>query len=126
MSDRISATFAELGINSFRPMRDLVLVRSNPMPQKTGSIYLPNKLATFFGLLPNLQLITATVLSAGPKATVLPGEDIVFMRLNFAWWKIMEDGTVVGWIQEANVFGWSELEPGDTFADLRIDSAGRR
>lgn len=126
MTDRIADTFFELGINSFRPLRDLVLVRSNPMPEKTGSIYLPNKLATFFGLLPNLQLITAIVLSAGPKATVLPGEDIVFLRLNFAWWKIMEDRTVVGWIQEANVLGRPELEPGDTYADLRIDSAGRR
>lgn len=126
MIDRVKETFAELEINSFRPLRDLVLVRSNPMPVKTGSIYLPNKLTTFFGLLPNMQLITATVIAAGSKATVLIGEEIVFLRLNFIWWKVMEDRTVVGWIQEANVLGRPELEPGDTYADLRIDSAGRR
>jgi hypothetical protein len=126
VSDLIAATFAEMDIPGFKPWRDLVFVRTNPMPQKTGSIYLPTKLASFYGELPNLQLITATVIAVGPKTTVLPGETVVFMRLYFAYWRRMEDGTYFGWIQEPNLTGFAELDPGDTYADLRIDSVGSR
>jgi hypothetical protein len=118
----VAETFAEMGIVGFKPWRDLVFVRTKPMPQKTGSIYLPNKLASFYGELPNMQLVTAIVVAVGPKTTLLVGDHIVFLRLNFAYWRRMEDGTYFGWIQEPNVYGWVELDPGDTYADLRIHS----
>ncbi len=120
-STRIKQTFDELGINGFRPLRNLLLVRTNPMPEKTGSLFLPPKMSTLYGSLRgDSQLVTAEVLAAGPKATVLPGEQIVFIRLHYAWWKFLSDKTSVGWIQEANVWGQAELEEGDTYADLIV------
>lgn len=125
--DIIKKTFDEMGIPGFRPLRSVVLVRANPVPKKTGEIFLPEKLASFFGELPHMQPITATVLAAGPKATVKPGEMIAFMRLHFSWWMKLEDGSYVGWLQdETHVIGWADLDPGDTFADLRVDSATGR
>lgn len=118
---RVKQTFEEMGIDGFRPWRDLVFVRTNPMPIKTGSILLPFKATSFFGQLPNLAAISAVVLAAGPKATCKPADGVVFMRTNFAWWMAMEDLTYVGWIQEANLLGGYELSPGDTFADIRVE-----
>lgn len=126
--DIIKQTFDEMGIPGFRPLRALILVRANPVPTKTsGGIYLPTKLTSFFGELPHMQPITATVLAAGPKATVKPGEVIAFLRLHFSWWMKLEDGSYVGWLlDEANIIGWADLDPGDTFADLRVESATAR
>lgn len=126
MTDIIKDTFAEMGINGFRPLRDLILIRSNPMPVKTGSILLPLRQTTFYGELPNLVIVTAIVIAAGPKATVVPGDQIAFMRLNFIRWDYMQDRTVLGLIQEANIFGWADLDPGDEFADLRVQFTRQR
>ena len=119
-TDLARRTFTEIGIKGFRPLRDLVIVRTNPMPQKTGSIYLPPKLQTFYGELPHMQPITGIVLVAGPKAIVKPGDQVAFMRLYWATWDRLEDGTYVGWIQEPNLIGHVDLDPGDQFADLRV------
>jgi hypothetical protein len=95
------------------------------MPKKTGLIYLPEKLTTFYGELPHMQPIVATVLAAGPEATVKPGELVAFLRLYFARWMTLDDRTVVGWLlSEENLLGMADLE-GDIVADLRVDSARR-
>lgn len=126
-TDIVKKTFEEMGIPGFRPLRSVVLVRANPVPKKTGSIYLPEKLTSFFGELPHMQPITATVLAAGPKASLKPGETIAFLRLHFSWWMKLEDGSYVGWLlDEANIIGYADLDPGDTFADLRVESATGR
>lgn len=125
-AEKIQKTFEELGIKGFRPWRDLLIIRTNPMPKKTGSIYLPEKLTTFYGELPHLQPITGMVIAAGPKATVPVGDHVAFMRLHFARWQTLEDGTVVGWIQEAHVEGHVDLDPDETFADLRVENATPR
>lgn len=101
----IEATFEELGIKNFRALKKMLLVRTEPLPKKIGLIYVPPKLASFYGELPHLQNIYAMVLSAGPKADCRPTDRVVFSRLYFARWQTMEDGTVVGWIDEANVYG---------------------
>lgn len=124
-ADLAKRTFDELQVPGFRPLRDVLLVRTNPMPLRTGSIFLPNKLTSFYGELPHMQPITAIVLTAGPKAVAKPGDQIAFMRLHFIRWETLEDKTVAGWISEANVFGWADLDPGDTFADLRVVTAPR-
>lgn len=102
---KLRRTFDELGIKGFRAMRKMLLVRTEALPQKIGLIYVPPKLATFYGELPHLQNIYAMVLAAGPKADCKPLDRVVFQRLYFARWQHMEDGTVVGWIDEANVYG---------------------
>jgi hypothetical protein len=113
----IKKTFDELGIKSFRPLRKTLLLRTERIPDKVGSIFVPPKLATFYGELPHMQPILAFVLAAGPKATVRAGDRILFMRLHFARWQTLEDGTVCGWIDEANILGWADPENADARSD---------
>jgi hypothetical protein len=118
---KVKRAFEEAGIKGFRPWRDLLLIRTNPMPVRTGSIFLPVKMTTFYGELPNLQPVTAIVLSSGPDATLKPGDQIAFLRTNFIRWDYFEDRTVLGFIEEKHVFGHADLDPGETFADLRVE-----
>lgn len=106
---RVEETWTELGFR-FRPLRNVVLVRTDPLPTVTeGGIIIPDKLTSFYGELPHVQLVTATVLASGPKADLQPGEKICFQRLFFARWLEMGDKTLVGWIaDERNVVGWVE------------------
>lgn len=119
---RVKQTFEEMKINGFRPARDLIFVRTNPMPTKTGTgIMLPPRAITLFGELPNLSAVSAVVIAVGPKAHCKPADGVVFLRTNFAWWMAMEDRTYVGWIPEEHLLGRYELSPGDTFADIRVE-----
>ena len=107
----IQSTLAAMGWKQFRPMKGTLLVRTRAVPEKTsGGIYLPAKIASFFGELPNLQPVVATVIAAGKLTTVQVGEDVAFMRLNFTWLKQMEDNSYVGLIAEANLLGEAEGE----------------
>jgi hypothetical protein len=106
--DTVEKTWEEVGYR-VRPLRWMVFVRTDPIPQKVGSIYLPFKLQTFYGELPHLQVVTATVLSVGPKALGLqPGDRVAFARLHFARWLDMADGTKVGWIDANQIAGYAE------------------
>ena len=118
---RVEQTWAEIGFR-FRPLRHVVLVRTYPLPTVTeGGIIIPEKLTSFYGELPHVQLVNATVLSSGPKAILEPGDRICFQRLFFARWLEMEDGSLVGWIaDERNIVGWFE---GDvTYAPMAANS----
>lgn len=105
----VDDTWEEMGFR-LDPLRSVLLVRTHPLPTHTpGGILLPSKKSSFYGVLPHVQLITATVLSSGPKAKFQSGERVAFQRLFFAKWMEMEDKTVVGWISnEINVIGWVE------------------
>ena len=111
----VEDTFRELGIKSFRFPKgyDRLLIRTHPIPDKVGSVYIAPKLSRFYGELPNMQQIVATVLAAGSECTYKVGDNIAFMRLHFAAWQVMEDGTRVGWINESQTMGWVEYDQGD-------------
>jgi hypothetical protein len=89
----------------------MVFVRTLPLEEKVGSLYLPTKMTKFHGELPHMKTIRAVVLSVGPKGTVKPGEQVCFTRMQFAWWKKLEDGCMIGWIDEAQLSGYFEGEP---------------
>lgn len=108
----VERTWKELGYK-FRPWRRIVLVRTDPIPTMTsGGIHLPPKLASFYGELPHIQLVTAIVLASGPECELKAGDRIGFQRLYFARWLEMDDNTLIGWISdERNVVGLVEGDP---------------
>jgi hypothetical protein len=92
-------------------LRNTVLVRTEPLPTESNGVILPDRATSFYGELPHVQFVTAIVLSAGPKATLKPGDRIAFTRLFFARYVEMKDKTMVGWIaNEENVLGYAEGE----------------
>jgi hypothetical protein len=125
-TEMVERTFAELGIKGFRPLQKRLLLRTHPIAQMTGGVYLPQQLTSFYGEMPHMQPIIATVIAAGPKCSLVPGEKIAFLRLHFARWQRMEDGTFVGWItDEENIVGRADLHGAES-GDMRIESVSSR
>lgn len=105
---RVEETWEELGYK-IRPLSYWAFVRTEPLPQKTASglIWLPPKMATFYGELPHMQPIKAVVCSVGPAAPadLVPGVRVVFQRLHFARHVMLKDGTYFGWINPEQIYG---------------------
>lgn len=83
-----------------------VLVRTEPARRSTDSgILLPNALEGFYGGLPKGRYAFAVVLSKGPDCCELQNvaESIMFPRQHFARWKVLVDGSLVGWIHESEI-----------------------
>lgn len=95
----VDGTWAEVGYR-VRPLRNMLFVRTEPPPDRIGSIVLPPKLQGFYGPLPAGVTVTAMVLSAGPKCEAQVGDIVAFIRTPFARWLDFADGTKVGWIPE--------------------------
>lgn len=95
----VDETWAEVGYK-VRPLRDVLFVRTEPPPTKIGSIHLPPKLQGFFGPLPAGTIVTAVVLSAGPKCEFKVGDVVAFIRTPFARFLDFADGSKVGWLPE--------------------------
>jgi hypothetical protein len=100
----IERTWAEVGCR-LRPLKRTVMVRTLPIPQKVGSLWLPAKAASFYGGMPHQILIRAIVLSAGPQSHVAPGEKVCFQRLWFSRWKGLSDGCYVGYLDAVKLAG---------------------
>ncbi len=99
----IEETWAELG-KKIECFENRVLVRTTPISEKIGLIYLPTKLSSFYGRLQGqYQMCYAVVLQAGSDATVKPGETVVFTRLAFANLYKMKDNTLVGFVDEDHI-----------------------
>lgn len=93
--DLIERTWDELGFR-IQATGWKVWVRTRPHPRKIGSLWLPPQQASFYGDLPHLRTVYATVLSAGqlgPARALKPGDVIAFQRLHFAWVKKLEPTT---------------------------------
>ena len=115
MSDLIRRTMEELECKALHPLRWMVFVRTLPLEQKTysGKLWLPPSATDMYPSmhveLPHKRMVHAVVLAAGPKAPyVKPGDTVMFQRLHFAWWKKMQDGTFVGWIDYNQLAGFVE------------------
>lgn len=81
-----------------------ILVRTDPVQDKIGSIYLPARKASFYGRIQGqYQWCRATVLAKGPESTVEPGEHVLFTRLAFANLYKMKDNSYVGLVDEEHV-----------------------
>lgn len=99
----VDATWAEIG-SRVRPLRNMVFLRTEPPPTQIGSIILPPKLQGFYGPLPAGTVITAVVLSAGPRCDVEAGDIVTFIRTPFTRWKDFADGSKGGWMPEEEFF----------------------
>lgn len=123
---RVKQTWDELEF-TVRPVRYWVFVRTEHLPQKTynGTLWLPPKLTNFFGELPHLQVIKGVVCSVGPQAAenlgLKSGERVVFKRLEFAWYKRMQDGTYFGWINGNHIYGYVEDDEDDDMRQMATD-----
>lgn len=74
--------------------------------KKVGSLYLPMKATTFYGDLPHLVMVRATVLSAGTKAHGLNvGDRVTFPRTYFIRWRELEPDVMLGWVEKSQVSG---------------------
>lgn len=104
----VAETWKELGF-SIAAVSNRIFVRTDPPIEKTGGgLWLPPELTGNYGRRVGSEvLVTATVLSVGPlaKSAVEKGDTVVFPRLNFGWTHKLEDGTLVGWIPDREVFG---------------------
>jgi hypothetical protein len=83
-----------------------VLVRTEPARRSTDSgILLPTDLDGFYGGLPKGRYAYATVLSVGSACAEVTnqGDSVLFPRMHFARWKVLRDGSLIGWIHESEV-----------------------
>ena len=116
LSELIAKTMEELGVKAIRPMNWLVVVRTEPIPEKTeGGIWLPQVATAFYASwhveMPHMRVVRSRVIAAGPKAHGLkPGDRVAFKRLHFARWMKMSDGTMVGWVDFNQLVGHVEDE----------------
>lgn len=53
----------------------------------------------------HLRLVKATVLASGSQSILEPGQRVCFQRQYLCRWKVMDDGTFVGWLDEKDVAG---------------------
>jgi co-chaperonin GroES (HSP10) len=101
--------FDELSIKDFRPLRRTVFLRMLPPEQKShGGVWLPPSLVNAYDGPAHLRLFHGQVLAVGPQCTIKIGDVAIFRRLEFAWWKVLDDGTRVGWIDESQILGYVE------------------
>lgn len=113
MIDMVQKTWDELGFK-VRPVRRNVVVRTHPLTQKTqsGLLWLPPKQTGFYGQLPHVHMVRATVLAVGPLAAqyynVKVGEEIAFQRLHFGKFYDLNAEEKVGWIDASQVAGYPE------------------
>jgi hypothetical protein len=116
----VQATWAELGVQGVRPTRSMVFLRTEkPRLMTDGGIIMPNATGGFYGGLPKGRFVWATVLVCGPDChEVQAGDIVLFGRGHFARWgdtaagrQALEDGALVGWIDESNIEGVLEEPP---------------
>lgn len=127
-AEQIERTWQEVGQRA-RPLRRMVFVRTELLPEKVGSLWLPPDQRSNYAKLGHQVLMRALVLSTGPQCRVLrAGDRVAFMRLFFAWWHKLSDGSLVGWIDEENIAAYAlteeELAKAAAEAEARVASEG--
>lgn len=106
----VASVWQELG-KRYRPLRRVLIVRTDPQSQSTpGGILLTQKESDLYTGMPHMRVVKATVLAAGPKASTAVGARVCFQRLHFAWFAKLEDKTLVGTIEEEELVGYLEDE----------------
>jgi hypothetical protein len=118
MLDLVERTWAELGFR-VRALGYKIWVRTLPVEQRRGPLWLTAKAASFYGGLPHLRTVQAVVLSAGPAGLargLKPGDVLAFSRGHFTrFWQLQPTQTTlagaseeyVGVIDSNDVFGFA-------------------
>lgn len=121
----IEQTWGEIGWRA-KPLKRWVFVRTELLPDKIGSLYLPPTLRGNYAQLGHKVLMRALVLSTGPQCRILkPGDRIAFPRLFFARWHYLEDKSLAGWVDEDNISGYDLTQyPGEEIPEeITADAA---
>lgn len=109
-AERIADTWTEIGQRA-RPLRNVVFVRTELIPEKVGMIYIPPNQRGNYSQLPHVVMMRAVVLATGPDCKYLKvGDRVAFMRLFFARWHAMEDKTLTGYLPEDNIWAYDITE----------------
>lgn len=104
----IDRTWFEAGYRA-RPLGKKVFFRTDLRPEYECGIYIPPAYRTNYADLPHRVVMTGTVLSVGPQCvSVKPGDRIGFSRLYMGWLQRFDDGTLLAFIEEENLFGFVE------------------
>jgi hypothetical protein len=105
---QVERAWVELGYK-VRPLFAKVFVVTDAPLQKIGLLWLPPKVASFYGGLGHQRLVTATVLSCGPGAKyVKPADRVCFARLQFGHIAKLPGERYVGWIEQEQIAGVPE------------------
>lgn len=116
---RIADTWEEIGLRA-RPLRKMVFVRTELIPEMVGLIYIPPNQRGNYSQLPHVVMMRALVLSTGPDCKVLKvGDRVAFMRLFFARWHHMEDKTLTGYLDEDNIWAYDLTDPDEKILPAR-------
>ena len=103
MVNFVEQTWEKLG-RRVRASGHTVFVRTDvPEEKSEGGIFYPD--SGFYSGPFHLRLVAATVLSAGSKSILKPGDRVCFQRQWFCRWESLDDKTLVGWLEEAQVTG---------------------
>ncbi len=101
------------GSEKIRPLRDILMVRTDAPPQKfSGSnLYLSPKLTDFYGAMPKEVTTYATVMSIGRDTkTVKVGDRVAFTRIFFAMLADLPDLAKFGYVREEQLL-WIVDDP---------------
>lgn len=102
---QVERVWSELGFR-VRPLFAKVFVVTDAPAQKIGLLWLPPKVASFYGGMGHQRLVTATVLSCGPMANyVKPADRVCFARLQFGHIAKLPGERYVGWIEQEQLAG---------------------
>lgn len=97
--DRVIQTWAQYG-RKIRSTEDRVILRTDPPPQKVGSIFLSPKQQSFWSQTDIGRMVVGTVLAVGPKVSgISVGDRVVFDRLHFAWLHQFAHDDYIGYVK---------------------------
>ena len=78
-----------------------LIVRTDiPTARTAGGLFLTARESHLYTGMPHAKVVKATVLAAGERATLKPGDRVCFQRLHFAWLYPLQDRSYVGKIDE--------------------------
>lgn len=109
----VEAVWHELGVGSYRAVNDRVIVRTWPIPEKIGSIWLPDTARSFYKGLPHSKLVRATVLAVPRGIALTVGAAVAFPQTFFIKLHRLVDDTFVGAVHAKYLHGQVCPEPGD-------------
>jgi len=99
--ERVEDTWEGYG-HRIKPFGGVVFVRTDsPMKVSPGGIIIPQTSRSFYSGLPKKVVVVATVVAAGPKVDIRPGDRVMFLRLDFAWiHKFRDDDSFLGYCRD--------------------------
>lgn len=107
----VESTWHELGVQRYRAMNHRVIVRTWRIPEKIGSIRLPDRARSFYKGLPHSKLVRATVLAAPVGSGLKVGEAVCFPQTFFIRFQRLTDETLVGAVHTKYLHGRFLVEP---------------